>query len=113
MNKRRISSKDGDDSSAASGTGSIGRRSAALVNVGFENAVAAPRVVAIVSADPLPIRRLRETALRYRKLIDATNGRRTRTVIVTDSDHVVLSSLQPETVTQRVAEALKADDQRT
>lgn len=75
-----------------------------LLNVGFDNAVAAERIVAVVSADPSPIKRLRETADRRQKLIDATNGRRTRTVIVTDSDHVVLSSLQPETVAQRLGE---------
>ena len=77
-----------------------------LVNVGFNNAVAAERIVAVVSADPSPVKRLREAAGRRQKLIDATNGRRTRTVIVTDSDHVVLSSLQPETVAERLA-ALK------
>lgn len=76
-----------------------------FLNVGFDNAVAIERIVAIVSADPSPIKRLREAANRHQKLIDATNGRRTRTVIVTDSDHVVLSSLQPETVTQRLAHA--------
>ena len=78
----------------------------AVLNVGFDNAVMASRVVAIIAADPSPIRRLREAALRDRKLIDATNGRRTRAVIVTDSDHVVLSSLQPETVLQRLTELL-------
>ena len=76
--------------------------SAPLVNVGFDNAVAVDRVIAVVSADPSPIKRLREAANRHQKLIDATNGRKTRTVIVTDSDHVILSSLQPETVTQRL-----------
>ena len=75
-----------------------------LLNVGFDNAVAAERIIAIVSADPSPMKRLRDEAHRHQKLIDATNGRRTRTVIVTDSDHVVLSSLQPETVAQRLAE---------
>ena len=77
---------------------------ATIVNVGFDNAVAAERIVAVVAADPSPIKRLREAALRNRKLIDATNGRRTRTVIITDSDHVILSSLQPETLLQRLAE---------
>ena len=72
------------------------------LNVGFDNAVAAERVIAVVSAEPSPIKRLRETALRHRKLIDATNGRRTRTVIITDSDHVILSSLQLETVVERL-----------
>jgi len=75
-----------------------------FLNVGFDNSVAVERIIAVVAADPSPIKRLREAASRHQKLIDATNGRRTRTVIVTDSDHVVLSSLQPETVSQRLAE---------
>ena len=75
-----------------------------LLNVGFDNIVAASRVIAVVAADPAPIKRLREAALRQHKLVDATNGRRTRTVIVTDSDHVVLSSLHLETVVQRLTE---------
>jgi regulator of extracellular matrix RemA (YlzA/DUF370 family) len=82
---------------------------AVLVNVGFDNAVSAERVVAVVSADPSPIKRLREAAGRHQKLIDATNGRRTRTVIITDSDHVVLSSLQPETVVQRLSDATRSE----
>ncbi|MBI3319852.1 MAG: DUF370 domain-containing protein [Candidatus Omnitrophica bacterium] len=81
--------------------------SARLLNVGFDNVVVAERVIAVVSADPSPIKRLRDTALRYRKLVDATNGRRTRTVVITDSDHVVLSSLQPETVAERLAGILR------
>jgi regulator of extracellular matrix RemA (YlzA/DUF370 family) len=76
----------------------------ALLNVGFDNVVAAERIVAVVAADTSPIKRLREAAGRHQKLIDATNGRRTRTVIITDSDHVVLSSLQPQTVAQRLME---------
>ena len=75
-----------------------------FLNVGFDNAVSVERIVAVVAADPSPIKRLREAASRHQKLVDATNGRRTRTVIITDSDHVVLSSLQPETVTQRLAD---------
>ena len=77
---------------------------ALFLNVGFDNAVAVKRIIAVVSADPSPIKRLREAANRHQKLIDATNGRRTRTVIITDSDHVVLSTLQPETVTERLAD---------
>ena len=76
------------------------------MNVGFDNAVSVDRIVAVVAADPSPVKRLREAALRHRKLVDATNGRRTRTAIITDSDHVILSSLQPETVLQRLADAL-------
>ena len=75
-----------------------------FLNIGFDNIVSAERIVAVVSADPSPIKRLREAASRHQKLIDATNGRRTRTAIITDSDHVVLSSLQPETVAQRLIE---------
>ncbi len=75
-----------------------------FLNVGFDNAVAIERIIAVVSAEPSPIKRLREAASRHQKLIDATNGRRTRAVIVTDSDHVVLSSLQPETIAQRLTE---------
>ena len=74
-----------------------------VLNVGFDNAVLADRIVAVVAADPSPIKRLREAAERHGKLIDATNGRRTRTVLITDSDHVVLSSLQPETMVQRLS----------
>lgn len=77
---------------------------ASLLNVGFDNAVSAERVVAIVAADPSPIKRLREAALRSRKLVDATNGRRTRTVIITDSDHVILSSIQTDTLVQRFSD---------
>ena len=79
-----------------------------LLNIGFANAVSCDRIVAVVAADPSPIKRLREAALRSRKLIDATNGRRTRAVIITDSDHVILSSLQPETVLQRLGEPGRA-----
>ena len=74
------------------------------LNVGFDNIVNAERVIAIASSDPLPMKRLREAAVRNRKLVDATNGRRTRALIVTDSDHVILSSLQPQTLVQRLQE---------
>ena len=76
--------------------------SSLVLNVGFDNAVMAARVVAVIAADPSPIKRLREAALRQHKLVDATNGRRMRAVLITDSDHVVLSSLQPSTLIQRL-----------
>jgi regulator of extracellular matrix RemA (YlzA/DUF370 family) len=76
--------------------------SSPALNVGFDNAVMAARVVAVIAADPSPMKRLREAALRQHKLIDATNGRRTRAVVITDSDHVVLSSVQPATLAQRL-----------
>ena len=73
-----------------------------LINIGFNNVVVFNRIIAIVSADAAPVKRLKEEARKNNKLIDATNGRRTRAVIITDSDHVVLSSIQPETVSQRI-----------
>ena len=68
-----------------------------LVNIGFGNVVAAGRIVAIVSPDSSPIKRIKEKST----LIDATYGRRTRAVIITDSEHVILSAVQPETVAAR------------
>ncbi len=73
-----------------------------LVNIGYNNVVVLNRIVSVVNADAAPVKRLKEEARRRNKLIDATNGRRTRAVIITDSDHVILSSIQPETVTQRI-----------
>ena len=72
-----------------------------LINVGFGNVVALSRVIAVVNPDSSPIRRMREEAEEGGKLIDATLGRKTRAIIVTDSDHVILSALQVETITQR------------
>ncbi|MFH1458977.1 MAG: DUF370 domain-containing protein [Candidatus Omnitrophota bacterium] len=73
-----------------------------LVNVGFNNTVVFSRIVAIVSPDAAPVKRFKEEARRSNKLIDATTGRRTRAVIITDSNHVILSSVQPETIAQRI-----------
>lgn len=72
-----------------------------LINIGFGNMLAAARIVAIVSPDSAPVKRLVQEAREQRRIIDATQGRRTRAVIVTDSDHVVLSAIQPETVAGR------------
>lgn len=72
-----------------------------LVNIGFGNVVSASRVIAIIVPGSSPIKRLREEAGKNGKLIDATQGRKTRSIIVTDSDHVILSALQVETITQR------------
>lgn len=74
---------------------------ARLLNVGFGNFVVAGRVVAIVSPSSSPMRRLREDARQEGRLIDATQGRRTRSIIVTDSNHLILSAIQAETVGQR------------
>lgn len=72
-----------------------------LINIGFGNIVSANRVVAIVSPESAPIKRIIQDAKDNGKLIDATYGRRTRAVIITDSEHVVLSAIQPETVAHR------------
>lgn len=72
-----------------------------LINIGFGNVVSASRVVAIVSPSSAPSRRLKEEASQSRKLIDASEGRRTRAIIITDSGHVILSAVQAETLTQR------------
>ncbi len=73
-----------------------------LVNIGFGNIVAANRIVAIVSPESAPIKRIIQEAREKGILIDATYGRRTRAVIVVDSGHVILSAVQPETVANRL-----------
>ena len=73
-----------------------------LINIGFGNMVAAGRLIAIVSPDSAPIKRMVQEARDRGVLIDATYGRRTRAVLITDSDHVVLSAVQPETVANRL-----------
>ncbi len=73
-----------------------------LINIGFGNMVAADRIIAIVSPDSAPVKRLVQEARERKCVIDATQGRRTRAVIQTDSDHVVLSAIQPETIAGRV-----------
>lgn len=76
----------------------------ALLNVGFGNMVVASRIIAIVNPSSAPSKRLKDEAKEVRKLVDATNGRRTRSIIVTDSDHVILSAIQTETLAQRLTE---------
>ena len=73
-----------------------------LLNIGFGNVVASHRVVAIVTPGSAPVKRLKDNAKKAGKLVDATQGRRTRAVIVTDSDHVILSAVAAETITQRL-----------
>lgn len=75
-----------------------------LINIGFGNMVAASRLVAIVSPESAPIKRIIQDAKERGMLIDATHGRRTRAVIVTDSDHIILTYLQSETVANRLNE---------
>jgi extracellular matrix regulatory protein A len=87
-----------------------GRKSMAikLINIGFGNIVSANRIISIVSPESAPIKRIIQEARDRGMLIDATYGRRTRAVIVTDSDHVILSAVQPETVAHRLTN--KDDD---
>lgn len=73
-----------------------------LINIGFGNMVSADRLIAIVAPDSAPIKRIVQEARDRGMLIDATYGRRTRSVIMMDSDHVVLSAIQPETVSGRL-----------
>lgn len=81
-----------------------------LVNIGFGNVVSAARVIAIVTPGSSPMKRLREEAKKRGKLVDATEGRRTRSIIITDSDHIILSALQAETITQRFSEEKEPEE---
>ena len=73
-----------------------------LINIGFGNMVSASRLVSIVSPESAPIKRIVQDARDNGSLVDATYGRRTRAVIITDSGHVILSAIQPETIANRV-----------
>ncbi len=73
-----------------------------LINIGFGNMVSAGRLIAIVSPEFAPIKRMVQEARDRGVLVDATYGRRTRAVLITDSDHIILSALQPETVASRL-----------
>lgn len=81
-----------------------------LINIGFGNIVAANRIVAIVSPESAPIKRVIQEARDRGMLIDATYGRRTRAVVITDSDHVILSAVQPETVAHRLSSKESSDE---
>lgn len=80
-----------------------------LINIGFGNMVAAGRLVAIVSPESAPIKRIIQDAKERGTLIDATYGRRTRAVLVMDSEHVILSAIQPETVANRMGDTQEED----
>lgn len=73
-----------------------------LVNIGYGNSVVAERVVAIISPESAPMKRFKEEARKVGRLIDGTQGRRTRSILITDSHHIVLSALQTETVAERL-----------
>lgn len=82
-----------------------------LINIGFGNVVSANRIITIVAPESAPIKRIIIEAREENKLIDATYGRRTRAVIITDSSHVILSAVQPETVGQRVVSHDELDEE--
>ena len=82
-----------------------------LINIGFGNMVSASRLIAIVSPESAPIKRIVQEARDKGTLIDATYGRRTRAVIIMDSDHVILSAVQPETVANRLTVDDVEDDE--
>lgn len=81
-----------------------------LVNIGFGNVIAASRVVAIVNPGSTPIKKLRLEAKESGKLIDATEGKKVRALIVTDSDHIILSAINVETVANRVSNLRSEED---
>lgn len=81
-----------------------------LLNIGFGNAVVAQKVVAIISPNSAPMKRLKDEAKEQSRLIDVTQGRKTRSIIVTDSNHVILSSVQVETISQRFSAVLQKSE---
>ena len=82
-----------------------------LINIGFGNIVSAERIISIVSPDSAPIKRIVQEAKDSKMAIDATYGRRTRSVLIMDSGHVILSAVQPETVAGRVVDDNNNDDE--
>ncbi len=74
-----------------------------LINIGFGNTVMVNRIIAVVNTGSSPARKLKELAKENGRLVDVTEGRRTRSLLVMDSNHVILSSIQPDTISQRVA----------
>ena len=80
-----------------------------FINIGFGNMVSAGRIVAIASPDSAPVKRLVQDAKEDNRVIDASCGRRTRSVIITDSDHVILSAIYAETITNRLANDMQDD----
>lgn len=83
-----------------------------FINIGFGNMVAAERIVTIVSPDSAPVKRLIQDAKDSGRVIDVSCGRRTRSVIITDSEHVILSAIQSETIANRV-DNMDMDDEDT
>jgi len=84
-----------------------------FINIGFGNMVSASRIVAIAAPDSAPIKRLVQDAKEDDRVIDVSCGRRTRAVIITDSDHVILSAIQTETITNRLSSEDSSSDDET
>ena len=84
----------------------------ALLNIGFGNTVVTSRIIAIVTPGSAPMKRLKEEAKEEKRLIDATQGRRTRSIIITDSNHVILSAIQAETISQRYVTGFEFKEER-
>lgn len=82
-----------------------------FVNIGFGNIIYLSRIIAIVNPGSSPMKRMKDEAKKRGKLIDATEGRKTRSIIITDSDHVILSALQVETILQRINEINRVEDE--
>lgn len=81
-----------------------------FINIGFGNIVVASRIVSVISPESAPVKRIIKDAEERGKLVNATFGRRTRAVIVTDSDHIVLSALQPETISAKLSQEEEEQD---
>ena len=81
-----------------------------FINIGFSNMVSANRIVAIATPDSAPIKRLVQDAKDDNRIIDVSCGRRTRAVIITDSEHVILSAVQPETISNRLLDSSDNED---
>lgn len=88
----------------------MAERETRMLNVGYGNLVPAARVVAIVTPASAPMKRLRDEAAARGKLVDATQGRRTRSILVTDSDHIILSAVRLETITARLGGGMGEED---
>ena len=84
-----------------------------LINIGYGNMVSAGRIVAIVSPDAAPVKRMVQSAKESGMLVDASCGRKTKSVIVTDSDHIILSAVQPETLAHRTAQTENTEEEGT
>ncbi len=82
-----------------------------FINIGFSNMVAANRIVAIANPDSAPIKRLVQDAKDDNRIIDVSCGRRTRSVVITDSEHVILSAIQPETISNRLSDSNDDDEE--